>query len=165
MTRKKTAPKPRRDDAAPAPALRQGFLPDLIGYQIRRAHARMRRDFNQSTADLHLGFRPGQVSAMVLIIENPGLIQIELARELDVDKATVVSLVDNLEKAGLVRRQRSSKDRRKQALLPTRAGVRMVQELRRLTEEHEAHFREKFRDGELRQFLEFLQRIYQGNGT
>lgn len=164
MTSKKTT-LPPPEDAAAAPALRQGFLPKLIGYQIRRAHARMRRDFNQSTADLHLGFRPGEVSAMVLIIENPGLIQIELARELDVDKATVVSLVDHLEKAGLVRRQRSTKDRRKQALLPTREGVRMVQELRRLTEEHEAHYRQRFKDGELRQFLDFLQRIYQNDGA
>ena len=77
MTSKKTS-LPPPEDAAAAPALRQGFLPKLIGYQIRRAHARMRRDFNQSTADLHLGFRPGEVSAMVLIIENQRLIRVGL---------------------------------------------------------------------------------------
>lgn len=151
----KTAPTP----PAHAPALKLGELRNLVGYQVRRAHSHMRRDYLQTVGNL--GFRPGQVSILVLIIENPGIFQIELSRELEIDKATVVSLIDRLEKDGLVTRQRSTEDRRNQALFATREGIKMAKTLLEKTEQHEARYRSQFTAAELKQFLEYLQRIYQ----
>ncbi len=145
--------------ATPAQTLKLGELRNLVGYQLRRAHSHMRRDYLQTVGNL--GFRPGQVSILVLIIENPGIFQIELSRELEIDKATVVALIDRLEKAGLVTRQRSTEDRRNQALFATREGIKMAKTLLEITEQHEARYCSQFTAAELKQFLEYLQRIYQ----
>lgn len=145
--------------ATPAQTLKLGELRNLVGYQLRRAHSHMRRDYLQTVGNL--GFRPGQVSVLVLIIENPGIFQIELSRELEIDKATVVALIDRLEKAGLVTRQRSTEDRRNQALFATREGIKMAKTLLEITEQHEARYCAQFTAAELKQFLEYLQRIYQ----
>lgn len=158
MTKKSQIGSPDREQNE-VTQLSQGELPHLIGYQLRRAQSHMRRDFLQTVGNL--GFRPGQVSALVLIIENPGVFQIELSREMEVDKATVVALIDRLEKAGLVTRQRSTKDRRKQALFATREGIEMAKKVLDKTDQHEARYRVQFSDQELKQFLDYLRRIYQ----
>lgn len=152
-------PKINTAAATPAQTLKLGELRNLVGYQVRRAHSHMRRDYLQTVGNL--GFRPGQVSILVLIIENPGIFQIELSRELEIDKATVVALIDRLEKGGLVTRQRSTEDRRNQALFATREGIKMAKTLLEKTEQHEARYRAQFTEAELKQFLEYLQRIYQ----
>ena len=75
-------------------------LPTLLGFNIRRAQIALWRDFNRNVSDGDV--RPGVFSAMLLASANPGIAQIEIANQLGIDKASVVSLVDRMEDAGWV---------------------------------------------------------------
>ena len=66
--------------------------------------------------------RPGLFSLLVLTRSNPGIAQIELGTHLGVDKASIVALLDRLERAGLIERRRSTRDRRRQGIFLTEAG-------------------------------------------
>src|ERR1700749_3357687 len=80
-----------------APSIRPlsvGLLPNLLGYNVRRAHIALWRDFTRTVGDGIV--RPGLFSLRVLMDENPGVAQIELATQLAIDKATVVGLIRRL---------------------------------------------------------------------
>src|ERR1044072_2071201 len=76
-------------------------LPTLLGFNIRRAQIALWRDFNRNVAEGYV--RPGVFSALLLANANPGIAQIEIANQLGIDKASVVSLIDRMEEAGWVR--------------------------------------------------------------
>ena len=79
-------------------------LPTLLGFNIRRAQIALWRDFNRNFSDGDV--RPGVFSAMLLANANPGIAQTDIASQLGIDKASVVSLVDRMEHAGWVERRR-----------------------------------------------------------
>src|SRR6478752_6837177 len=98
-------------------------LPTLLGFNIRRAQIALWRDFNRNVAGGDV--RPGIFSALLLANANPGIAQIEIANHLAIDKASVVALIDRMQHAGWVRRERSKEDRRRQEIYLTPAGVKM----------------------------------------
>ena len=138
-------------------AINMDLLPNLLGYNVRRAQIELWRDFGASVAEGEI--RPGLFSMMLLIGANPGIAQIDLANQLGVDKASIVALVDRLETAGWVQRKRSTEDRRRQEIFTTPAGVKKLAQLKREVEEHDGKFCSLYTPDELRQFLNFLQRI------
>jgi DNA-binding MarR family transcriptional regulator len=141
----------------PVRPLNVGLLPNLLGYAVRRAHMALWRDFNRTVGNGVV--RPGIFSLMVLMDENPGIAQIELASQLAIDKATVVGLIRRLQRQGWVESRQSPADRRRQDLFLTPAGRHELSLLRRDMLEHEARFTNLFTRQELTQFFEFLRRI------
>jgi len=133
------------------------MLPNLLGYNVRRAHMSLWRDFNRTVGTEMI--RPGIFSLMVLVDENPGIAQIEIATQLAIDKATIVGLIRQLLKQGWLERRRSSADRRRQELFLTSLGRHELAVLRRGMLEHEARFLRLFTRQELALFFEFLRRI------
>jgi len=134
-------------------------LEDLIGFNVRLALAELRRSYF-----LHVwggNMRPGLASLLRLVAKNHGASQVELARAMHVDKATLVALMDTAEEEGWLKRQRSSTDRRRHEIILTPEGEKAVKELARQTLRHEKRFRSRFTDKELEKFLEYLRRIYQ----
>ena len=97
-------------------------LPTLIGFNIRRAQIALWRDFNRQFADGDV--RPGVFSALLLANANPGIAQIDIANQLGIDKASVVTLIDRMEQSGWVERRRSTEDRRRQGIFLTPEGVK-----------------------------------------
>lgn len=134
------------------------LLPQLIGYNLRRAQIGLRRHFVRTTGKP--GIRPGLFSLLVLADANPGIAQIELSHELDIDKATIVALIDRLERQGWVERRRSTEDRRRHGIFLTAEGVRGLKSLKRDILEHERRFARRFTAAELRQLLELLARCH-----
>ncbi|WP_405492023.1 MarR family winged helix-turn-helix transcriptional regulator [Nocardia sp. NBC_00511] len=65
---------------------------------------------------------------LTYLAENNEMSQQEMADALAIDRSEVVRLVDSLEKAGLVTRNRDPEDRRKYCLAITAAGERARQE-------------------------------------
>lgn len=167
MTKHKKAKRPapprarKRPPAdGPSGALRPlnvGLLPNLLGYNVRRAHMALWRDFNRTVGIGQI--RPGIFSLMVLVDENPGIAQIELAIQLKIDKATIVGLIRQLLRQGWIERRQSGSDRRRQDLFLTELGSRELVDLRREMLEHEAKFLQLFSRQELSLFFDFLQRI------
>jgi DNA-binding MarR family transcriptional regulator len=105
--------------------LEYGVLPGLIGYQLRMAQIALFKDFAQGPGAEDV--TPGLFGVLVIIEANPDLKQSDLARATHLDRSTVVTVIDNLEKRGLVERRVALHDRRSNAIRLTEAGGRPAQ--------------------------------------
>jgi DNA-binding MarR family transcriptional regulator len=159
MPRTRTqAARKRASDGESARAIDLDVLPTLLGYNIRRAQIALWRDFTRSVAEGEV--RPGVFSVLSLACSNPGIAQIDIANQLDIDKASVVALIDWLENQGWVARKRSTTDRRRHEISVTPAGQRAYKSLKREMIEHEKKFIRRFTDAERRQLISLLQRLH-----
>jgi DNA-binding MarR family transcriptional regulator len=69
-----------------------------------------------------LALRTRQYEVLVVLSEEGALAQVELGRHLQIDRTTMVFLVDQLEESGLVERRRMPDDRRMHAITLTAQG-------------------------------------------
>jgi len=150
-------PGARRERAAGA-KVDLGMLPRLLGYNLRRAHQAAWRTYVSFIGENKI--RPGLFSLLILTRSNPGIAQIELGTHLGVDKASIVALLDRLERAGLIERRRSTRDRRRQGIFLTEAGSGELEALMGQVRQLERHMASRFSKSELDQFLGFLHRMY-----
>ncbi len=128
--KKKTANKPQTTKIS------EETLQRFLGYHMKRA-------FNVVQADLTLvlkplGLRMLTYTALVLICDNPGLSQTQLAEAMDIERPNLVVIIDELERLGLIVRDRVPTDRRLYALNPTLAGVEVRDQAVAADEAHEA---------------------------
>lgn len=156
--RVRRAAAPAAQERAPDAKVDLGPLPRLLGYNLRRAHQYSWRTYVGVIGEQKL--RPGLFSLLVLAQANPGICQIDLGTHLGVDKASMVALLDQLERAGLIERRRSTRDRRRQGIFLTAAGGRELESLLRNVRQLERQMASRFTKAELEQFLGYLQRFY-----
>jgi len=149
MTRKKTLDEKGLDF---------GILPSLAGYQLRLAQIAIFRDFAQSLGEFDV--TPGLFGVLVIIDANSGLKQSELARAAHLDRSTVVSVIDNLERRGLVERRAADNDRRSNALVLTPDGAALLKKLKRRVNEHEKRLVQHLSEDERQTLVTLLQRIF-----
>jgi DNA-binding MarR family transcriptional regulator len=135
-----------------------GILPRMLGYNLRRAHQLSWRTYVSFIGESKI--RPGLFSLLVLARANPGIAQIELGTHLGVDKASIVALLDRLERAGLIERRRSTRDRRRQGIFLTDAGSAELETLMVQVRQLERQMASRFSKTELDQFLDFLRRMH-----
>ncbi len=95
-------------------------LRQFLGYHMKRA-------FNVVQADLVRTLKPFELrmltyTALVLITDNPGIRQSQLATAMDIERPNLVVIIDELERRDLILRERIPTDRRAYALKPTLAG-------------------------------------------
>jgi DNA-binding MarR family transcriptional regulator len=95
-------------------------LPTYVGYQVRRAQAKIFSEFEATLKDFD--FTPGSFGVLTLIRANPGITQVTLAAAFGVDKSTMSPVIFRLEKRGLIRREVLPSDRRCHALFFQQAG-------------------------------------------
>ena len=145
-------------ERAPDAKVDLGPLPRLLGYNLRRAHQVSWRTYVGVIGEQKL--RPGLFSLLVLAHSNPGICQIDLGTHLGIDKASMVALLDQLERAALIERRRSMRDRRRQGIFLTAAGARELESLMHKVRQLERQMASRFTKAELEQFLAFLQRFY-----
>jgi DNA-binding MarR family transcriptional regulator len=143
--------------------LNQGILDEFIAFRLRRIEKHLSRSFVERASSR--GVRQGAFSALALIDANPGLSQITLSRQIGFDKATVVSLLDYLEKHGWATRLRSTVDRRRHTLFLTDAGREVLEELCRVGRENEQQVRNALSPGEHAQLSSLLERLERGLTT
>ena len=91
-----------------------------IGYRLRRAQLSVFQKFLAVFEEFKL--RPAEYSVLVLIDDNPGRKQTEIAEVLGIKRANFVTLVHGLEERGLVERIPSANDKRANALHMTEEG-------------------------------------------
>jgi len=145
-------PKTRRE------GIDYGLLPQLLGYQVRQAQIAIFRDFTTSLAD-H-GMTPTLFGSLVLIEANPGLKQTDLAHALQLDRSTVVTVIDTLESRGLVARRRAVDDRRSNAVSLTALGASTLAELKPRVAAHEARLVQELAPAERATLAATLGRIF-----
>jgi len=95
-------------------------LPNYVGFQVRRAQARIFAEFEATLKGFD--FTPGSFGVLTLIRANPGITQVALAAAFGVDKSTMSPVIFRLESRGLVRREVLPSDRRCHALYFDPAG-------------------------------------------
>jgi DNA-binding MarR family transcriptional regulator len=88
-------------------------LDGLLGYHLRRAQLKAFAAFAREVA----GLSPMLFGVLATIEAQPGIGQGEIADALGADRSTMVRLVDQLERRGLVRRESRPDDRR--TVIPT----------------------------------------------
>jgi DNA-binding MarR family transcriptional regulator len=116
----------------------------------RRRRARQRRA--NTLSDVHLG-------ALIVLTQQPEATAGALAKEADLNPASVTAMIDQLEHRGLVERRRDTQDRRQCWVSLTVAG-------RKAVEDQERYYRrsveDTFRgvtDGELDAAVKVIERI------
>lgn len=132
-------------------------LDRLVGFQMKRA-------FNLIQADLLETLKPFELrmltyTALALIADNPDLSQTQLASAMDIERANLVVIVDELERRELIVRDRVPSDRRVYALNITLPGRRLLKKAVAAVVAHEARLfagmHKKTRDSLINTLTEF----------
>jgi DNA-binding MarR family transcriptional regulator len=84
-----------------------------------------------------VGLTPALFALLNVTAAREGAIQQELGSALGIDRSTMVSLIDQLESAGLAKRRPSATDRRAREIAITPKGRRLLQRSRRMISETE----------------------------
>ncbi len=107
------------------------FVGQLFFRLWRAAHVRA------ADALATVGLTPALFGLLNVIGAREGAIQQELGAAMGIDRSTMVSLIDQLESAGLARRRPSARDRRAREIAITPKGRRVLERSRRMIAETE----------------------------
>lgn len=134
------------------------ILSEAVVYRLRRAQLSVVSNFNESL--LAFGLRPADFSVLIVVANNKGLKQSDVAEALGIQRANFVAIIDGLEEKGLLQRRRSDSDRRVHYMEMTDEGLTVVEEISQIWRDHETKLinrlgGEKARD----QLIGLLRRI------
>jgi DNA-binding MarR family transcriptional regulator len=135
-----------------------GEIDDILGFHIRLAHGTVYRHFMRSFKGL--GMTQKQVSVLWLVSDHPGIAQTELATRLQLDRATVMAIVNRLAKRKYLARSASATDRRKQSLMVQPAGVKMLIRAKHAVRANEKWLKSRYTAKELSGLIALLRRIH-----
>lgn len=111
-------------------------LSQYLGYHLKRASDVIQTDLARVLKPFDL--RVLTFSALVLIDENQGLSQTQLADAMGMERPNLVAIVDALEQRGLVQRQQAPTDRRAYALQITPQGKTLCATVKAAVALHES---------------------------
>lgn len=132
-------------------------LADWLGPLLGRAHEAHRAITSEALASF--GLTPKGFGALTILAGEGPLSQQRLARRQGIDRTTMVAIVDELERAGAVERQRDASDRRAYALQMTRQGQRLVARAAAAAAESEQRFLAPLATEEQRRLKDALRRL------
>jgi DNA-binding MarR family transcriptional regulator len=119
----------------------EGPGPELtgrLGYLLK--HARLRLSEMAAAALAPYGLDGRELAALLVLASGEPASQQEAARRLDVDRTTMVALVDALEGKGLVARHPHAQDRRKNVVELTAAGAAILRAATQASDDAERRF-------------------------
>lgn len=141
----------------PPPHVNLGVLASLVGFRLRMAQLAVYEDFLRDAPPPRL--TPGLAAILILVDANPGMTQQRLCEAIRVDKSTLAITLNHLEDRGLLRRVRSSGDRREKTLRLTRRGASTLRALLAHIERHERRVFANLSKAEQTQLVRLLQKI------
>jgi DNA-binding MarR family transcriptional regulator len=151
-----------RDDSS---EFSYGMLPQIFGYHLRRTQVAVFRHFAKTVA-VSENITPGLLGMLQVIAANPGLRQGRLAEAMEVDRSTIVKVVDQLEGRGLIARRPSPTDKRSHSLTLTAEGGAALKRIETLVLKHEDEFTGVLSTDERHVLIDLLTRLYrQDEGT
>jgi MarR family transcriptional regulator, transcriptional regulator for hemolysin len=128
-----------------------------LAWEIGETSRMMRRFYDRRAAAL--GVTTAQWRVIAHVGHAPGLKQVELAERLDVEPITACRIVDRLEEAGLIERQRDPEDRRAWRLVLTDKAQPIYRRLGDLAEEMAGEAFAGFSQGEFDAIRAKLARV------
>jgi DNA-binding MarR family transcriptional regulator len=142
--------RPRKTPSAPDPATTIGFLLSQVGAHSAGLFAERLEP---------LGLKPAHVGILRIIRQADGLSQQALGEKLGMFPSRLVAVLDELEERGLVERRDSPADRRSYALYLTDAGRKALEQIGRISREHQQTLCAALNEAERAQLADLLQRI------
>lgn len=136
------------------------LLDSFVGYHLRRASQRFASGFADTVGPM--GMRQVLFGILTVVHDNPGIRQGAAGEALGIQRANMVSLVNELVDRGLVVRRVSDLDRRAFALELTPAGEVVIEEGLARIRANEAALLAGFSDEERRRLVTLLARIEAG---
>jgi DNA-binding MarR family transcriptional regulator len=130
---------------------------DELTFQFEDLPRLLRRVVDEALQGYDLSRTQWRLLAYVL--RQEGMTQTELARCLEVERASAGLAIDSLEKKQLVSRQQHPEDRRVWRIVPTQRARGLLHELRETVDEVYAQLFAGFDDAELAQLRGFFDRI------
>jgi DNA-binding MarR family transcriptional regulator len=113
-----------------------GGIEDRIGFLLRLAQEASFSAFARRTGEAAL--RPGRYAILSLVGANPDISQTALGLAAGRDKSTLTPALADLERRGLLKRERLAQDGRRYALRLTPAGRAMLKRLAAHAAAHDA---------------------------
>ena len=140
----------RLSDALPADSPGRRRLPILLRHAWYGLNQAFRRRIT------HLGLTPDQFTVMRTLLESGEITQRELTELMSSDPNTVASLLERMEKAGLIERKPHEKDRRAHRLHLLPSGRRKYVEAREIALALQAEVLGALPESRREEFLEHL---------
>ena len=107
-----------------------------------------------------IGLTPALFAVLNYLQAHEGAIQQQIGSAMKIDPSTMVSLVDQLERAGLAKRRPHPQDRRAREVLITPKGRRTLKQARELAQEVEGDVLQGLSRAERRQLVELLRKAF-----
>jgi DNA-binding MarR family transcriptional regulator len=118
-----------------------------------------RASHTQTAAALQsIGLTPALFAVLNYLQAGEGAIQQQIGSAMGIDPSTMVSLVDQLERAGLAKRRPHPQDRRAREVMITPKGRRTLKRTRELAEEVEGDVLQGLSPAERRQLVTLLRK-------
>jgi DNA-binding MarR family transcriptional regulator len=136
-----------------------GLLPQILGYHLRRTQVAIFQHFSRSVAAKE-DITPGLFGMLQVIAVNSGIGQSRLAEMMEVDRSTIVKVVDQLQGRGLILREPSPTDKRSHCLRLTGKGRAALRRMETLVLRHEDEFTKPLSAEERRFLARLLVRLY-----
>jgi DNA-binding MarR family transcriptional regulator len=136
--------------------------PSSISFLLTQIGAEAAARYTARLAPLDL--QAPQAGVLRVLGQTPGISQQELADRLAMHASRLVSVVDALEKRGLLERRSSATDRRENALHITAAGKQILQQLGIIARAHDNAICEGLSAQEKEQLQSLLERIARRHG-
>lgn len=148
----------KRDIADPeSPRADLGGLDAQIGFVLRLAQVAVFKDLIEALRPF--GLRPTDFSVLLVIEGTPGLKQQAVGEALSIQRPNLVTIIDQLEGRGLVKRGAAPGDRRSYALALTPDGEALLTQAKAAHLEHADRVTAALGDMDKHMVLEALSRI------
>lgn len=128
-----------------------------IVFHLIKVSKRIQNSLSLKTGEYALS--PSEASALLIIDSKGDTSQIDIALKLHLKPASIVSLIDELEKLKLVKRQTQKKDRRKYEITLTKKGRQEVKKIRARTQMIENAIKSKLTAKEFSTLFSILNKL------
>lgn len=130
---------------------------ESLGYLLTAARARLLNALDGEMAGAPI--TATQWGVLLRILDGHAKTAADLCRTLSCDTGSMTRMLDRLEEKGLIRRERSTEDRRVVHIVPTDAGYSLRQELQPAVVKMLNHSLRGFAPEELEQLKGYLRRV------
>lgn len=134
--------------------MKYGFLTDMIGMELRKSQILAEKKFE---AEFGRSLLAGHLTVLVLIQHNSGETQSALARAAGLDRSSLVPLLKQFEKQGLITRRKADTDARSNITEITPKGIAYIEEIKPQVIELEDSVSAKIGQKKYNQLVRLLQ--------
>ena len=148
-----TARNPLSAEVETPPFRSAAFLLSTLGFAVSRR-------FHQVLRPLEL--EPGEFALLRAVAVSEGEPQNALAERLHISPSWMVTIVDELERRGLLERRPHVRDRRVRNLHLTAAGKKLLRQAERRAQQFDRQVTDPLSEADRQQLLELLQQVAAG---